>query len=51
MWGARVLGPRGAPRLEPVRRRLADTAVAARLWAASFDLTGVDPSFSRFSVA
>ncbi|MDP9868076.1 MULTISPECIES: SDR family NAD(P)-dependent oxidoreductase [Streptosporangium] len=43
LWGPRVFGIRGAPRLEPVRGHLADTELAARLWAASCDLTGVDP--------
>ena len=46
MWGPRVLGARGKPTLERVQGRLADTTVAARLWAASSDLTGVEPSFS-----
>ncbi|MCU1685301.1 MAG: short-chain dehydrogenase [Amycolatopsis sp.] len=44
LWGPRVFGLRGKPRLEPVQGRLADTDLAARLWAASVDLTGVDPS-------
>ncbi|MEC3973885.1 SDR family NAD(P)-dependent oxidoreductase [Amycolatopsis sp. H20-H5] len=43
LWGPRVLGLRGKPRLEPVQGRLADEAVAAALWAASVELTGVDP--------
>ena len=43
LWGPRLLGFRGAPGLEPVRGRLADTALAARVWDASVDLTGVDP--------
>jgi NAD(P)-dependent dehydrogenase (short-subunit alcohol dehydrogenase family) len=43
LWGPRLFGLRGAPRLEPVRGVLADAALAARLWAASADLTGVDP--------
>jgi len=42
LWGPRVLGLRGMPRLEPVQDGLADPAVAARLWAASVELTGVD---------
>jgi NAD(P)-dependent dehydrogenase (short-subunit alcohol dehydrogenase family) len=46
MWGPRVLGTRGKPTLERVQGRLADTTVGARLWAASSDLTGVEPSFS-----
>jgi hypothetical protein len=41
-----VLGLRGKPRLEPVRDHLADTTLAARLRAASVDLTGVDPGFN-----
>ncbi|MEI5101767.1 SDR family NAD(P)-dependent oxidoreductase [Streptomyces sp. PmtG] len=44
LWGPRVYGLRGAPRLEPVRGPLADHAAAARLWTASCELTGVDPS-------
>lgn len=39
MFGPRVFGLRGEPRLEPVRGKLADTALAARLWAASAELT------------
>lgn len=46
LWGPRMLGLRGEPRLEQVRGALADTALATRLWAASADLTGVDP-FAR----
>ncbi|SHG23238.1 hypothetical protein SAMN05444320_107103 [Streptoalloteichus hindustanus] len=46
LWGPRVFGLRGAPRPEPVRGVLADTALAARLWAASVELTGVNP-FTR----
>ncbi|WP_410662219.1 SDR family NAD(P)-dependent oxidoreductase [Amycolatopsis sp. lyj-84] len=42
MFGPRVFGLRGEPRLEPVRGRLADTALAARSWAASVGLTGVE---------
>ncbi|WP_410579837.1 SDR family NAD(P)-dependent oxidoreductase [Amycolatopsis sp. lyj-108] len=38
MFGPRVFGLRGEPRREPVRGRLADTALAARLWAASAEL-------------
>ncbi|MGW1378866.1 SDR family NAD(P)-dependent oxidoreductase [Streptomyces sp. NPDC002446] len=45
LWGPRVFGLRGVPRVEPVRGRLADRAVAARLWTASCELTGVDPAF------
>lgn len=43
LWGPRVFGLRGEPRREPVWNHLADTALAARLWDASCDLTGVDP--------
>jgi NAD(P)-dependent dehydrogenase (short-subunit alcohol dehydrogenase family) len=43
LWGPRMLGLRGRPRLEPVRGALADTALAAHLWTASVELTGVDP--------
>jgi NAD(P)-dependent dehydrogenase (short-subunit alcohol dehydrogenase family) len=43
LWGPRMLGLRGEPRSEPVRGALADTELAARLWAVSVDLTGVDP--------
>ncbi|AUI59393.1 SDR family NAD(P)-dependent oxidoreductase [Amycolatopsis sp. BJA-103] len=42
MFGPRVFGLRGEPRLEPVRGKLADTALAARSWAASVGLTGVE---------
>jgi NAD(P)-dependent dehydrogenase (short-subunit alcohol dehydrogenase family) len=44
LWGPRMFGLRGEPRLEPVRGPLADTAAAARLWDISRDLTGIDPS-------
>ncbi len=43
LWGPRVFGMRGKPRLEPVKGPLADTATAARLWAISAELTGVAP--------
>lgn len=43
LWGPRMLGLRGKPRLEPARGVLADTALAADLWTASVELTGVDP--------
>ncbi|WP_132113078.1 SDR family NAD(P)-dependent oxidoreductase [Actinocrispum wychmicini] len=43
LWGPRMAGLRGKPRLEPVRGVLADTALAAHLWTASVHLTGVDP--------
>jgi hypothetical protein len=44
MYGPRMFGMRGAPRLEPVRGALADHELAARVWAASVGLTGVEPS-------
>ncbi|MDK0524200.1 SDR family NAD(P)-dependent oxidoreductase [Streptomyces sp. ML-6] len=43
LWGPRVFRLRGEPRREPVWNHLADSSVAARLWDASCDLTGVDP--------
>jgi NAD(P)-dependent dehydrogenase (short-subunit alcohol dehydrogenase family) len=43
LWGPRVFGLRGRPRLEPLWANLADTAAATRLWAESVTLTGVDP--------
>ncbi|MFD9416673.1 SDR family NAD(P)-dependent oxidoreductase [Streptomyces goshikiensis] len=43
LWGPRIFGLRGEPRREPVWNHLADPAVAARLWDASRDLTGVEP--------
>ncbi|MEU8412976.1 SDR family NAD(P)-dependent oxidoreductase [Amycolatopsis japonica] len=39
MFGPRMFGLRGEPRREPVRGKLADTALAARLWTASAELT------------
>ncbi|MFC9235293.1 SDR family NAD(P)-dependent oxidoreductase [Streptomyces decoyicus] len=45
MWGPRVFGLRGRPRLEPVWDHLTDATTAARLWDASCDLAGVDPAF------
>ncbi|MET9182786.1 SDR family NAD(P)-dependent oxidoreductase [Kitasatospora aureofaciens] len=44
LWGPRGFGLRGEPHREPVWANLADTTVAARLWDASRDLTGVDPA-------
>ncbi|GAB7188515.1 Rossmann-fold NAD(P)(+)-binding protein [Kitasatospora sp. Ki12] len=44
LWGPRAFGLRGTPRREPLWPHLADTSVAARLWDASRDLTGVDPA-------
>ncbi|MEW2529263.1 SDR family NAD(P)-dependent oxidoreductase [Streptomyces sp. NPDC047071] len=43
LWGPRRFGLRGTPRQERLWSQLADTAVAAGLWDASGDLTGVDP--------
>ncbi|MEV0389298.1 SDR family NAD(P)-dependent oxidoreductase [Nonomuraea sp. NPDC050643] len=45
LWGPRVFGIRGLPALEPVRGHLADPALAARVWAASSALTGLDPDW------
>jgi hypothetical protein len=42
LWGPRVFGLRGKPQREPAWNHLTDTSVAARLWDASRDLTGVD---------
>jgi NAD(P)-dependent dehydrogenase (short-subunit alcohol dehydrogenase family) len=44
MWGPRVFGLRGEPRSEPVRGQLADRELAARVWADSVELTGVEPT-------
>lgn len=44
LWGPRLFGLRGVPRLEPVRGILADTTLAAQVWDLSVELTGVDPS-------
>ncbi|MFF4579936.1 SDR family NAD(P)-dependent oxidoreductase [Streptomyces sp. NPDC001389] len=46
MLGPRAFGLRGAPRPEPLWDHLTDTTTAARLWAASCDLTVTDPTFS-----
>ncbi|MCX5112532.1 SDR family NAD(P)-dependent oxidoreductase [Streptomyces sp. NBC_00378] len=43
LWGPCVFGLRGEPRHEPIWKHLADTSVAAQLWDASCELTGVDP--------
>ncbi|MFI1798856.1 SDR family NAD(P)-dependent oxidoreductase [Streptomyces sp. NPDC020379] len=43
LWGPRVFGLRGEPRREPMWNHLADASVAARLWEASCELTGLDP--------
>ncbi|MGX4734898.1 SDR family NAD(P)-dependent oxidoreductase [Kitasatospora griseola] len=42
MWSPRQFGLRGTPRSEPLWNHLADPTTAARLWAASCDLTGID---------
>ncbi|MEK2491477.1 SDR family NAD(P)-dependent oxidoreductase [Kitasatospora purpeofusca] len=44
MLGPRAFGLRGAPTTEPLWEHLTDTTTAARLWAASRDLTGLDPT-------
>jgi NAD(P)-dependent dehydrogenase (short-subunit alcohol dehydrogenase family) len=44
LWGPRMFGIRGLPVREPVQGHLADAELAARLWAATADLTGLDPS-------
>ncbi|MFG3223839.1 SDR family NAD(P)-dependent oxidoreductase [Kitasatospora sp. NPDC048194] len=46
MVSPRAFGLRGAPRAEPFWDHLADPATAARLWAASCNLTGCDPAFA-----
>jgi NAD(P)-dependent dehydrogenase (short-subunit alcohol dehydrogenase family) len=43
LWGPRVFGLRGRPRPERRWANLADDAAAARLWAESVALTGLDP--------
>jgi NAD(P)-dependent dehydrogenase (short-subunit alcohol dehydrogenase family) len=43
LWGPRVFGLRGRPRLERRWANLTDDAAAARLWAESAALTGLDP--------
>jgi NAD(P)-dependent dehydrogenase (short-subunit alcohol dehydrogenase family) len=43
LWGPRVFGLRGRPRLEERWANLADDAAAGRLWAESVTLTGLDP--------
>jgi NAD(P)-dependent dehydrogenase (short-subunit alcohol dehydrogenase family) len=44
LWGPRVFGLRGRPRLEPRWANLTGDAAAERLWAESVTLTGVDPA-------
>ncbi|WP_406210293.1 SDR family NAD(P)-dependent oxidoreductase [Kitasatospora sp. NBC_01560] len=46
LLGPRAFGLRGTPRIEPLWSHLTDTTTAARLWAASRDLTGTDPVFT-----
>ncbi|MFH8387298.1 SDR family NAD(P)-dependent oxidoreductase [Kitasatospora sp. NPDC018058] len=46
MLSPRAFGLRGTPRIEPLWNHLVDTTTAARLWAASCDLTGNDPTFT-----
>ncbi|WP_370965205.1 SDR family NAD(P)-dependent oxidoreductase [Amycolatopsis sp. cg9] len=43
LWGPRVFGLRGRPKLEERWANLTDDAAAGRLWAESVTLTGVDP--------
>jgi NAD(P)-dependent dehydrogenase (short-subunit alcohol dehydrogenase family) len=43
LWGPRFFGLRGAPSPEPVPAHMSDADVAARLWAASCGLAGVEP--------
>lgn len=43
LWGPRIFGIRGLPAPEPVRGHLADAGLAARLWAATAGMTGLDP--------
>jgi NAD(P)-dependent dehydrogenase (short-subunit alcohol dehydrogenase family) len=43
LWGPRVFGLRGRPRLEPRWANLTEDPSAARLWAESVTLTGLDP--------
>ena len=44
LWGPRMFGLRGVPRLEPVRGILADEELAKSVWERSIELTGLDPS-------
>jgi NAD(P)-dependent dehydrogenase (short-subunit alcohol dehydrogenase family) len=43
LWGPRTFGLRGRPRLEPRWANLTEDPSAARLWAESVTLTGLDP--------
>lgn len=45
MWGPRTFALRGRPRNAPLWDHLTDPAVAARMWEASRQLTGVEPEF------
>lgn len=51
LWGPRVLGLRGAPRLERVRPHMADPATAALLWTASCGAAGVAPDLGLLKTA
>ncbi|MGA5823330.1 SDR family NAD(P)-dependent oxidoreductase [Kitasatospora sp. NPDC094028] len=46
MLSPRAFGLRGTPGTEPLWEQLTDTRTAARLWAASRELTGTDPTFT-----
>ncbi len=46
MWGPRVFGLRGEPRVERPQPHMTDVETAARLWDASVELVGVDPATS-----
>ncbi|MFD7554599.1 SDR family NAD(P)-dependent oxidoreductase [Streptomyces sp. NPDC059835] len=46
MLSPRAFGLRGTPRIEPLWKQLTDVPTAARLWAASCDLTGNVPTFT-----
>ncbi|GAA2167000.1 MULTISPECIES: SDR family NAD(P)-dependent oxidoreductase [Glycomyces] len=43
LWGPRVFGLRGQPRLEQPQQHMTDPETARQLWTASVELTGVDP--------
>ncbi|MFF1909675.1 short-chain dehydrogenase [Kitasatospora sp. NPDC058218] len=47
MLSPRAFGLRGTPRTEPLWNHLTDTTTAARLWTASCELTGNDPTFTH----
>ncbi len=51
MVSPRTFGLRGTPRIEPLWTHLADTTTAARLWAASCELTGTDLTFAAVTGA